>query len=26
SEAYRVFTSKLDGCIKPVVIPSRAAA
>jgi threonine dehydrogenase-like Zn-dependent dehydrogenase len=26
SEAYRVFTSKLDGCIKPVVIPGRAAA
>jgi threonine dehydrogenase-like Zn-dependent dehydrogenase len=26
SEAYRVFTSKLDGCIKPVVIPSRQAA
>jgi threonine dehydrogenase-like Zn-dependent dehydrogenase len=26
SEAYRVFTSKLDGCIKPVVIPERSAA
>jgi threonine dehydrogenase-like Zn-dependent dehydrogenase len=26
SEAYRVFTSKLDGCIKPVIIPSGAAA
>jgi threonine dehydrogenase-like Zn-dependent dehydrogenase len=26
SEAYRVFTSKLDGCIKPVIIPGRAAA
>jgi threonine dehydrogenase-like Zn-dependent dehydrogenase len=26
SEAYRVFTSKLDGCIKPVIIPSRTAA
>jgi threonine dehydrogenase-like Zn-dependent dehydrogenase len=26
AEAYRVFTSKLDGCIKPVVIPDRAAA
>jgi threonine dehydrogenase-like Zn-dependent dehydrogenase len=26
AEAYRVFTSKLDGCIKPVVIPGRAAA
>jgi S-(hydroxymethyl)glutathione dehydrogenase / alcohol dehydrogenase len=25
SEAYRVFTSKLDECIKPVIIPSRAA-
>jgi threonine dehydrogenase-like Zn-dependent dehydrogenase len=25
-EAYRIFTSKLDGCIKPVVIPDRAAA
>ncbi|HEX7152066.1 MAG TPA: zinc-dependent alcohol dehydrogenase [Thermoanaerobaculia bacterium] len=24
SEAYRVFTSKLDGCIKPVVIPKAA--
>jgi threonine dehydrogenase-like Zn-dependent dehydrogenase len=24
SEAYRVFTSKLDGCIKPVVIPNAA--
>jgi threonine dehydrogenase-like Zn-dependent dehydrogenase len=26
AEGYRVFTSKLDGCIKPVVIPSRSAA
>ncbi|MDQ3281655.1 MAG: glutathione-dependent formaldehyde dehydrogenase [Acidobacteriota bacterium] len=26
SEAYRVFTSKLDGCIKPVIIPPGAAA
>ncbi len=26
AEGYRVFTSKLDGCIKPVVIPERAAA
>lgn len=26
AEGYRVFTSKLDGCIKPVVIPDRAAA
>ena len=26
SEGYRVFTSKLDGCIKPVIIPGRAAA
>lgn len=26
SEAYRVFTSKLDGCIKPVIIPERSAA
>jgi threonine dehydrogenase-like Zn-dependent dehydrogenase len=26
AEAYRVFTSKLDGCIKPVLIPDRAAA
>src|SRR5207253_11254740 len=26
AEGYRVFTSKLDGCIKPVVIPGRAAA
>jgi threonine dehydrogenase-like Zn-dependent dehydrogenase len=25
-EAYRIFTSKLDGCIKPVVIPDRVAA
>jgi threonine dehydrogenase-like Zn-dependent dehydrogenase len=25
SEAYRVFTNKLDECIKPVVIPGRAA-
>jgi threonine dehydrogenase-like Zn-dependent dehydrogenase len=24
SEAYRVFTSKLDGCIKPVIIPNAA--
>jgi threonine dehydrogenase-like Zn-dependent dehydrogenase len=24
-EAYRVFTSKMDGCIKPVIIPGRAA-
>ncbi|HET7435905.1 MAG TPA: zinc-dependent alcohol dehydrogenase [Thermoanaerobaculia bacterium] len=24
SEAYRVFTSKLDGCIKPIVIPNAA--
>jgi threonine dehydrogenase-like Zn-dependent dehydrogenase len=24
AEAYHVFTSKLDGCIKPVVIPSAA--
>ena len=24
SEGYRVFTSKLDGCIKPVVIPEAA--
>jgi threonine dehydrogenase-like Zn-dependent dehydrogenase len=24
SEGYRVFTSKLDGCIKPVVIPRAA--
>jgi threonine dehydrogenase-like Zn-dependent dehydrogenase len=23
-EAYRIFTSKLDGCIKPVVIPEAA--
>lgn len=26
AEGYRVFTSKLDGCIKPVIIPGRAAA
>ena len=26
AEAYRVFTSKLDGCIKPVILPGRAAA
>jgi threonine dehydrogenase-like Zn-dependent dehydrogenase len=26
AEAYRVFTSKRDDCIKPVVIPGRAAA
>jgi S-(hydroxymethyl)glutathione dehydrogenase / alcohol dehydrogenase len=26
ADAYRVFTSKLDGCIKPVVIPDTAAA
>ncbi len=26
AEGYRVFTSKLDGCIKPLVIPERAAA
>jgi len=26
AEAYRVFTSKLDDCIKPVIIPGRAAA
>lgn len=25
-EAYRLFTDKLDGCIKPVVIPESAAA
>lgn len=25
ADAYRVFTSKLDGCIKPVVIPDAAA-
>ncbi|HEX2059370.1 MAG TPA: zinc-binding dehydrogenase, partial [Thermoanaerobaculia bacterium] len=25
AEGYRVFTSKLDGCIKPVVIPGAAA-
>lgn len=25
AEAYRVFTSKLDECIKPMIIPSRAA-
>jgi threonine dehydrogenase-like Zn-dependent dehydrogenase len=24
SEAYRIFTGKLDGCIKPVVIPNAA--
>lgn len=24
-EAYRIFTSKLDGCIKPVLTPHRAA-
>jgi alcohol dehydrogenase len=24
AEGYRVFTSKLDGCIKPVVIPAAA--
>ena len=26
SEGYRTFTSKLDGCIKPVIIPDSAAA
>jgi threonine dehydrogenase-like Zn-dependent dehydrogenase len=26
SEAYRVFTSKLEGCIKPVILPQQAAA
>ena len=26
AEAYRVFTSKEEGCIKPVIIPERAAA
>jgi threonine dehydrogenase-like Zn-dependent dehydrogenase len=26
AEAYRVFTSKLDGCIKPIIVPSRSAA
>ena len=26
AEAYRIFTSKLDGCIKPMVIPGRSAA
>ena len=25
SDAYRIFTSKYDGCIKPVIIPKRAA-
>jgi threonine dehydrogenase-like Zn-dependent dehydrogenase len=25
-EAYRVFTSKMDGCIKPVLVPDRLAA
>ncbi|HJT17902.1 MAG TPA: zinc-dependent alcohol dehydrogenase [Thermoanaerobaculia bacterium] len=25
-DAYRIFTSKRDGCIKPVVIPDRIAA
>ena len=25
-EAYRVFAGKLDGCIKPVVVPERSAA
>lgn len=25
AEGYRVFTSKLDGCIKPVLIPGKAA-
>lgn len=25
ADGYRVFTSKYDGCIKPVVIPGRAA-
>ena len=25
AEAYRIFTDKLDGCIKPVIIPGRAA-
>jgi threonine dehydrogenase-like Zn-dependent dehydrogenase len=24
SEAYHVFTSKLDGCIKPVLLPAAA--
>lgn len=26
AEAYRVFTSKLDGCIKPIIVPGRNAA
>jgi threonine dehydrogenase-like Zn-dependent dehydrogenase len=26
AEGYRVFTSKLDNCIKPMIIPSRLAA
>jgi threonine dehydrogenase-like Zn-dependent dehydrogenase len=26
SDAYRVFTSKMDNCIKPVIIPDRLAA
>jgi threonine dehydrogenase-like Zn-dependent dehydrogenase len=26
AEAYRVFTSKLDGCIKPMIVPGRKAA
>jgi threonine dehydrogenase-like Zn-dependent dehydrogenase len=26
SEGYRIFSSKLDHCIKPMVIPPRATA
>lgn len=26
AEAYRIFTGKLDGCIKPVIIPNGTAA
>ncbi|HEX8617116.1 MAG TPA: zinc-dependent alcohol dehydrogenase [Thermoanaerobaculia bacterium] len=26
AQGYRIFTSKLDGCIKPVIIPDRNAA
>jgi threonine dehydrogenase-like Zn-dependent dehydrogenase len=26
NDAYHLFSSKLDGCIKPMIIPPRAAA
>jgi threonine dehydrogenase-like Zn-dependent dehydrogenase len=26
SDAYHIFSAKLDGCIKPVLVPPRALA